>query len=81
LAATLDSLLKPLFGNRILPFDQDAALAYAALFAKARSRGVAISTGYAQIAAIAEIHGFAVATRDIAPFEAAGSRVVDPWKA
>ena len=34
----------------------------------------------AQIAAIAKIHGFAVATRDAAPFLAAGLDVIDPWQ-
>jgi toxin FitB len=32
-----------------------------------------------QIAAIAATHGFAVATRDTAPFIAAGAPVIDPW--
>jgi hypothetical protein len=32
------------------------------------------------IAAIALAHGFAVATRDIAPFRAAGVDVIDPWE-
>ena len=32
------------------------------------------------IAAIALAHGFAVATRDIAPFQAAGVEVIDPWE-
>jgi predicted nucleic acid-binding protein len=32
-----------------------------------------------QIAAIAAVHGFAVATRDTAPFLAAGVTVVNPW--
>jgi predicted nucleic acid-binding protein len=32
-----------------------------------------------QITAIAAVHGFAVATRDTAPFLAAGVPVVNPW--
>jgi predicted nucleic acid-binding protein len=33
-----------------------------------------------QIAAIAAVHGFAVATRDTAPFLAAGVPVINPWE-
>ena len=33
------------------------------------------------IAAIAAARGFAVATRDIAPYEAAGLEVINPWSA
>ena len=33
-----------------------------------------------QIAAIAKVHGFAVATRDVRPFRAAGVPVVNPWE-
>lgn len=37
-----------------------------------------VSDGY--IAAIAAARGFVVATRDVAPFRAAGLAVVDPWQ-
>ena len=37
--------------------------------------------GGGQIAAIASVHGFTVATRDTAPFIAAGVRVTNPWTA
>jgi len=33
-----------------------------------------------QIAAIAKVNGFAVATRDTSPFEAAGIPVINPWE-
>jgi toxin FitB len=33
-----------------------------------------------QIAAVAAVHGFAVATRDTQPFEAAGVEVLNPWE-
>jgi predicted nucleic acid-binding protein len=33
----------------------------------------------AQIAAIASVAGCAIATRDIAPFQAAGLTVINPW--
>jgi predicted nucleic acid-binding protein len=38
-----------------------------------------MSVADAQIAAIATLHGFSVATRDTAPFIAAGVAVINPW--
>jgi hypothetical protein len=80
LATTLSGLLDQLFGPRILPFDQRAAVAYAAIVARARTKGNAISVGDGQIAAIAEVHGFAIATRDGGPFRVVGARVLNPWE-
>jgi predicted nucleic acid-binding protein len=78
LAQTLDGLMK-LFKGRILPFDTEAARHYAelALAAKAKGRGFPTPDGY--IAAIATSQGFIVASRDTAPYEAAGVKVIDPW--
>lgn len=72
--------LQAAFAGRILPFDEDAAIAYATLWGRARRSGRAISENDGQIAAIASIRGFSVATRDTAPFVAAGVPVVDPWE-
>jgi toxin FitB len=71
--------LERLFGPRILPFDHPAALAYAALVGRARAAGRAVSFADGQIAAIAAVHGFSVATRDTAPFAATGIPVINPW--
>ena len=80
LAAALSELLSTLFGTRILPFDQQAATLYASRVSSARAAGKAISMADGQIAAIAAVHGFTVATRDTAPFVAAGVPVVNPWE-
>ena len=79
LAATLDGLLA-LFGRRVLPFDADAARCFAPLATKARAVGKGFPTPDGYIAAIAVANGFTVATRDTGPFEAAGVKVIDPWK-
>jgi predicted nucleic acid-binding protein len=76
----LSELLSGLFGARILPFDRDAAIVYARLVAHARLAGHPMSVADAQIAAIADGRGFTVATRDTAPFIAAGVPVVNPWE-
>ena len=80
LSRVLDSISMRLFQDRILPFDEQAAVAYAAIVAEARSKGRAISIPDGQIAAIASVHGFTIATRDVAPFLAAGVPVLNPWQ-
>lgn len=79
LAASLTKLLEQLFGSRVLPFDQPAAIAYASVVARAQAVGYSISVADAQIAAIAQVTGFTVATRDTDPFKAAGIPIVNPW--
>src|SRR5665213_2561036 len=64
LAAAVADLVVMLFGSRILPFDQQAAVAYAAVVSRARAGGTLISVADGQIAAIAAVCGFTVATRD-----------------
>ena len=77
----LEKRVLPLFAGRVLPFDLPCTQAYAALMAKARAAGLAIATADGYIAAIAAANGFAVATRDVSPFEAAGAAVINPWQA
>lgn len=71
LAHAVDGVMA-LFRDRILPFDSAAARHYA-------GRGFPTPDGY--IAAIAVSRGFIVASRDTAPFAAAGVTVIDPWTA
>jgi predicted nucleic acid-binding protein len=79
LGAVLEGLLE-LFGDRVLPFDVEAARIYPtlAMTASKAGKGLPMADGY--IAAIAATRGFVVATRDTGPFEAAGVRVINPWK-
>lgn len=80
LGAALSDLLDTLFGGRILPFDEPAAITFASLVGRARAGGRAISVADGQIGAIATVHGYTVATRDTAPFIAAGVPVINPWE-
>ncbi len=80
MALNMQSLQARLFAGRFLPFDQEAAIAFALLGSRAAAKGYSISPADCQIAAIAAVHGFAVATRDPAPFKAAGVPVINPWK-
>lgn len=72
--------LMGLFRDRILPFDAVAARHYATLAVTARAAGRGFPTPDGYIAAIAASRGFLVASRDTAPFEAAGISVINPWK-
>ena len=80
LQESLEKRVLPLFAGRVLPFDLACTQAYAVLMAKARTTGLAIATADGYIAAIAAANGFAVATRDTGPFEAAGAAVINPWQ-
>ena len=81
LHASLEQRILPLFAGRILSFDAPASQTYALLRARARAEGKAIAPTDGYIAAIATLHGLTVATRDTAPFEAAGLTVINPWMA
>ena len=78
LAQALDGLMG-LFRDRVLPFDIDAARRYAELAVTAQTRGRGFPTPDGYIAAIAASRGFIVASRDTAPYEAAGVSVINPW--
>lgn len=81
LADRFESVILPLFAGRVLDFDEPATREYATLKARARQRGLAIGDFDAVIASIANAHTFGVATREVAPFKAAGVReVINPFK-
>jgi toxin FitB len=81
LAAALGQQIASLFGERIIPFDIAAAEAYARVVTLARRNGYAISIADGQIAAIAAARNLTIASRDEAPFQAAGLVVINPWTA
>lgn len=77
LAGAVESALDDL--QVCLPFTSDVPAAYAEIVSTRTALGSPIGTADAFIAAIATVHGAAVATRDVAGFDIAGLRVVDPW--
>lgn len=79
LAARAEGMLREDFSGRVLPFDSEAACAYAGIAAGRRSAGRPVSHADCQIAAIAHSRGATVATRNVRDFEATGIRVVNPW--
>jgi toxin FitB len=75
-----EKLIQHYFSTRILPFDANAARLYATKVAQALSNGKSVQVSDGQIAAVALSHNYAVATRDVAPFEAMGVTVINPWE-
>lgn len=73
-------LIEDQFRGRILPFDATAAYYYGMRMAACRKSGQAIGIADGQIGAIAIANNrAAVATRDVAPFEALGLDVINPF--
>ena len=81
LSQQFEQHIRPLFQDRILDFDEPASLEYASLRSSSRTKGIAISDYDALIAASVRAHKFDIATRDTAPFKAAGLHVVNPFSA
>ncbi len=79
LAAAAERAFGVFFAERILPFDSDAAQAYAAIAAARRAAGRPISQADCQIAAIARSRTASVATRNMNDFEGSGLDVINPW--
>lgn len=76
---TIAGLLE-LFQNRVLPFDAAAARCYADLATIARQNGRGFPTPDGYIAAIAVSRDFLVVSRDVAPYQAAGLHVLNPFE-
>jgi len=68
------------FGERILPFDEEAAEAYATIVAARQRIGRPITLLDAQIAAIAVARRALLATRNVKDFENCGVALVNPWE-
>jgi len=68
------------FADRVLPFDEDAAVHYAALVSQRERAGRPISMADAQIAAICRHHAATLATRNRKDFEGIGIMLADPWR-
>ena len=79
LLAGAERLFKIVLGDRVLPFDELAARQFSQIAAGRRSHGRPIAELDAQIAAIAYIHGAALATRNTSDFEGCGVRLINPW--
>ena len=68
------------FQGRVLPFDMQAAAAYADMFAARRKAGRPTGTMDLMLAAIARVRGASIVTRNVADFEGLGLTIVNPWQ-
>lgn len=73
--------LKNILEGRILPFDEDAALAAGELAAERRRHGIAVDMRDTQIAGIAIAKRSAIATRNTKDFKDLAVAVINPWEA
>lgn len=80
LAEQAEAMFAEDFAGRILSFDPAAAPAYAAIAGRRRRAGTPLQPLDAMIAAIAQAHGAAVATRD-RDLTGCGVPVINPWAA
>lgn len=79
LAAEIEGVLSVDLKDRVLPFDSQAARAYAGIAARRRAAGRPSSDSDCQIAAIASCRGATIVTRNTRDFEETGIEVIDPW--
>lgn len=81
LESRLARMLAQVFPGRVLGFTGEATGEYAIRMADARRRGHSVGFADGAIGAIAAAAGYTIASRDVAPFEALGINVIDPWSA
>ena len=79
LLAAAEAMFAEDLAGRILGFESDAARVFSKIAAHRRALGKPISHADAQIAAIAQVRGAKLATRNVADFEDCGLDVIDPW--
>jgi predicted nucleic acid-binding protein len=79
LEAMVAAIFEQDFDARILPFDTEAAREFPKIAAARRAAGRPIAEFDAQIAAIAQSRGAALATRNIANFDGCGVPLFNPW--
>lgn len=79
LFSRIEGVLREAFGDRVLPFDRDAARVYGDIAAMRPATGRHVDSTDCLIAAIARSRGLAVATRNVTDFADMEIDLVDPW--
>lgn len=80
LLAAARAMFRDDFDGRVLPFDTEAAVAYADLFAACRRAGHPAASVDLMIAAVAASRDAIVVTRNAVDFEACGVAIINPWR-
>lgn len=79
LAGAVEAMVFEDFAGRTLPYDLEAAAAYAQLVVRGEMAGQAITMADAQIGAICAVHGATLATRNTRDFARLGLNLINPW--
>lgn len=79
LQEVIDRIEIELYRDRVLVFDSSAAAAYGRIAAGREQRGEPIQQMDALIAAIATVHGAAIATRNTRDFDGLGIELINPF--
>lgn len=72
-------LFEQKLAGHVLPYDSDAADAWAGLAAMRREQGRPVGQPDAMIAGIVRSRGATLATRNVRDFEGCGVTLIDPW--
>lgn len=80
LHSRFEQFIAQAFEERVLDFTASAARAYAEIMGHRKEAGHPMSQPDGQIASIAHVHGFAVATRNIKDFEDCGLELINPFE-
>ena len=75
-----EKMFGDVFADRILSFEDRAALAFSQIASSRRRQGKSMSGSDAQIAAIARVHAATLATRNTYVFEGCGVKLINPWE-
>ncbi len=79
IASWLDHVLRPMFGQRVLPITEEVILRWRLMVEAGRQRNHTYSQPDLFIAATASVHGLTVVTRDTSDFADTGVAFVNPW--
>jgi toxin FitB len=79
LLAAAEAMFVQDLAGRVFGFDSDAARVFSKVAAQRRVLGSPIGHADAQIAAICQVRGAKLATRNVADFEDCGLDLIDPW--
>jgi predicted nucleic acid-binding protein len=79
LRKVIDKELGYLFADRVLPFGERSAEAYAQVVTAANAAGNPIDFADAAIGAIAIEHHYLLATRNVADFKGTSVKLLNPW--
>ncbi len=80
LESSFTSVMQSAFSQRVLVFDENAAIQYATLMSKNKKTGSVMTTFDAQIASIAISTRSLLATRNTKDFVRCGTQIINPFE-